>query len=197
MFNEIKSSSFPPNERDLDLVTMPHALHPELAEKLKEYRQNRGFNAEVWSTEKCKRLNAYMTRFGLKACVTSVSGGVDSAVVIALCAKAMKMDGSPIIHNVGVCQPIKSSAWALHRGRENIAACMAREVIVDQSHLHTELQSLVDAAVGVKGNEFSSGQLRSYMRTPVGYYVAQLFSQQGTPAIVMGTGNMDEDGYLA
>ena len=34
------------------------------------------------------------------------------------------------------------------------------------------------------------------MRTPVGYYVAQLFSQQGTPAIVMGTGNMDEDGYL-
>jgi len=35
------------------------------------------------------------------------------------------------------------------------------------------------------------------MRTPVGYYVAQLYSTKGFPAIVLGTGNMDEDGYLA
>ena len=35
------------------------------------------------------------------------------------------------------------------------------------------------------------------MRTPINYYCAQLLSQMGYPAIVMGTGNMDEDGYLA
>ena len=35
------------------------------------------------------------------------------------------------------------------------------------------------------------------MRTPAIYYVAQLLSSQGTPTIVMGTGNKDEDGYLA
>jgi NAD+ synthase (glutamine-hydrolysing) len=35
------------------------------------------------------------------------------------------------------------------------------------------------------------------MRTPVNYYCAQLLTSQGFPAIVMGTGNMDEDGYLA
>lgn len=34
------------------------------------------------------------------------------------------------------------------------------------------------------------------MRTPVGFYAAQLLSQNGTPAIVVGTGNKDEDGYL-
>jgi NH3-dependent NAD+ synthetase len=39
--------------------------------------------------------------------------------------------------------------------------------------------------------------MRSYMRTPVGYYCAQLLSQAGTPCVVMGTGNRDEDGYLA
>jgi NAD+ synthase (glutamine-hydrolysing) len=50
--------------------------------------------------------------------------------------------------------------------------------------------------MGVKSKPFASGQLRSYMRTPVGYYVAQLLSQEGLPAIVMGTGNQDEDGYL-
>merc|ERR1712129_500923 len=41
------------------------------------------------------------------------------------------------------------------------------------------------------------GQLRSYMRTPVVYYIAQLLSSSGCPAVVMGTGNKDEDGYLA
>ena len=35
------------------------------------------------------------------------------------------------------------------------------------------------------------------MRTPAVYYVAQLLSSEGTPTIVMGTGNKDEDGYLA
>lgn len=35
------------------------------------------------------------------------------------------------------------------------------------------------------------------MRTPVNYYCAQLLTSQGFPSIVMGTGNMDEDGYLA
>ena len=30
----------------------------------------------------------------------------------------------------------------------------------------------------------------------MGYYVAQLLGQSGTPCIVMGTGNRDEDGYL-
>lgn len=58
----------------------------------------------------------------------------------------------------------------------------------------------------IEGKDFASGQLRSYMvvngflndlqRTPVGYYVAQLLGQAGTPCVVMGTGNRDEDGYL-
>lgn len=34
------------------------------------------------------------------------------------------------------------------------------------------------------------------MRTPVNYFVAQLLSQQNKAAIVVGTGNYDEDGYL-
>lgn len=175
----------------------PPPLHAELQQKLAQYRAARAFDPEAWILKKIAKLNEYMSRCGLKACVTSVSGGIDSAVTLALCARAQKVEGSPIVHNVGVCQPIHSSAWALNRGRENIAACGAKEVIVDQTSLHTQLQALVDTAVGVEGSAFASGQLRSYMRTPVGYYVAQLFSQQGTPAIVMGTGNQDEDGYLA
>mmetsp|Transcript_4486 Transcript_4486/g.4946 ORF Transcript_4486/g.4946 Transcript_4486/m.4946 type:complete len:294 (-) Transcript_4486:48-929(-) len=175
----------------------PPALHEDLKGKLEAYRAKRAFSPEAWIEAKVAKLNAYMAQYGLKTCVTSVSGGIDSAVTLALCSHAKTKAGSPIVHVVGVCQPIHSSAWALARGRENIAAAGATEVIVDQTAIHSQLQALVDTATGITGSSFASGQLRSYMRTPVGYYVAQLYSQQGNPAIVMGTGNMDEDGYLA
>jgi len=58
-------------------------------------------------------------------------------------------------------------------------------------------KNLVDKSLNIEGGMFAAGQLRSYMRTPVAYYVAQVLSQNGTPCIVMGTGNKDEDGYLA
>ncbi|KAG5495473.1 hypothetical protein GH5_03134 [Leishmania sp. Ghana 2012 LV757] len=176
---------------------MPVApLHPELQRVLKEYRAARAFDPVAWIDGKCAKLNGYMQRCGLKACVTNVSGGVDSAVVLAMCARAMQAHNSPIEKNVGLCQPIHSSAWALARGKENIAACGATEIVVDQTAFHTKLATLVEEAVGIIGSDFARGQLRSYMRTPPGFYVAQLLSQEGMPAIVMGTGNKDEDFYL-
>lgn len=174
----------------------PLPLHPELLMVLQEYRAKRGFNPAQWVGAKCAKLNAYMAKCGLKGCVTSVSGGIDSAVVLALCARAMQQQGSPIAKNIGVCQPIHSSDWALQRGKENIAACGATEVVINQTEIHEQLGGLVEAATGITGKDFARGQLRSYMRTPPAFYVAQLFSQEGTPAIVMGTGNMDEDLYL-
>lgn len=171
-------------------------LHDELLQALRAYRAARNFDPATWVAAKCAKLNAYMAAARLTACVTNISGGVDSAVVLALCARAMQCAGSPICKNVGVCQPIHSSAWSLQRGEENIAACGATKIVVDQSQLHHMLSETVDAAVGVTGGDFAQGQLRSYMRVPVVYYVAQLYAQAGTPAIVMGTGNMDEDFYL-
>lgn len=172
------------------------ALVPELQRVLQEHRKARNFDPAAWVEMKCAKLNDYMRRCGLKACVTSISGGIDSAVVLAMCARAMHADSSPIQKNIGLCQPIHSSAWALERGKENIAACGATEVVVDQTQLHQELSSVIEKAVGIEGRDFARGQLRSYMRTPPGFYVAQLLSQEGTPAIVMGTGNKDEDFYL-
>lgn len=171
-------------------------LHHELQSALEKFRQERNFIPERWITDKCAKLNSYMQKHGLRSCVTSVSGGIDSAVVIALCARAMNTDGSPIQKNVGICQPISSSDWALSRGKENISSCGADEIILDQTSMHHQLSKMVEDAVGIKGSDFASGQLRSYMRTPAAYYVAQLLSQNGYPAIVMGTGNKDEDFYL-
>lgn len=172
-------------------------LHPELQAKLEEYRKARGFNAEDWVAKKVALFNDYLRSNGLKGAVVSLSGGVDSAVTLGLLKRASEQKDSPLKRILGVTQPIHSSAWAQDRAIECGRAMGVEVVTVDQTEQHTRLVQLIDKAVGVKGGSFASGQLRSFMRTPVGYYVAQLLSQEGTPAVVMGTGNQDEDGYLA
>lgn len=173
------------------------ALCADLKAKLEAYRATRHFDAKAWADQKCRMFNEYMNKCGLKACLVSLSGGVDSAVTLAMMKHAAKMEGSPIERVVGVAQPIHSSTWALNRAAEAAKALDAELMTVDQTDLHSQLQQLVDKAVGVEGKPFATGQLRSYMRTPVGYYVAQLIGQSGQPCVVMGTGNKDEDGYLA
>lgn len=172
-------------------------LCADLKKKLDEYRAKRGFDVKEWTNKKCSMFNDYMKKCGLKACCVSLSGGVDSAVTLAMMKHASKMEGSPIQKVLGIAQPIHSSAWALDRATECAKALDCELVTVDQSDIHSQLQKCVDTAVGIEGKPFATGQLRSYMRTPVGYYVAQLISQSGFPCVVMGTGNKDEDGYLA
>ena len=175
-----------------------HLIHiPPFPFRLAAYREARAFDPAAWVDRKTDAFNAYMQKCGLAACVTSVSGGVDSAVTLALCMAAKNKAGSPVQRVIGLCQPIHSSDWALRRGKENVAACGAELVVVDQTALHTQLAGLVEGAAGIEGKGFARGQLRSYMRAPTQYYTAQLVSQAGHPCIVMGTGNMDEDGFLA
>jgi len=109
---------------------------------------------------------------------------------------ASKKANSPIKKVLGIAQPINSTASIWQRALECGKAMGVEVITVDQSDLHTTLSRRVEAAVGVNGEKFARGQLMSYMRTPVGFYVAQLISQSGLPCIVLGTGNMDEDGYL-
>ena len=74
-------------------------------------------------------------------------------------------------------------------------------LILDQSeyfrNLVTHVSGVLDVQIDNGKRKFADGQLKSYMRTPVNYYVAQLLSAAGFPAIVLGTGNKDEDRYLA
>lgn len=120
----------------------------------------------------------------------------------------MQHPNSPIRKVYGIAQPIKSTEkiWKRALELEQVYAGggggqihMDRSVhivTVDQSDIHTLIQERTEQAMGIKSGDFSSGQLKSYMRTPVGFFSAQLLSQSGYPCIVLGTGNYDEDGYL-
>lgn len=171
-------------------------LHQDLKQALSKVRQRRNFNAEEWIDKKTDLFNDYMRKHNLKACLVSVSGGIDSAATLGLMLAASKKPNSPIKKVLGIAQPIHSTGSIWKRAYECGEKMGAEIITVDQSSLFDQLSESVEKAVGVAGNEFSRGQLKSYMRTPVGFYAAQLLSQSGYPCIVLGTGNRDEDGYL-
>lgn len=72
---------------------------------------------------------------------------------------------------------------------------------IDQTGIYDQIVDIVDKSSNIKVPEekknFPNGQLKSYMRTPINYYVAQKLSACDFPTIVLGTGNKDEDIYLA
>jgi NAD+ synthase (glutamine-hydrolysing) len=165
---------------------------------LDNYRRNlRRFSPKYFVRTKVKKFNEYLGKHNLSGAVLSVSGGVDSALTLALLKKVKELPNSNLKKIWAINQPIHSSDWALNRARELCKKFEIELTVIDQTETFDNLTELVGSATGVKQNKFSGGQMRSYMRTPINYYCAQLLTQSGYPAVVMGTGNMDEDGYLA
>ena len=163
---------------------------------LNEYRKERGFNPELKSIEISKKLSDYMNKCGLSGCVISVSGGVDSAVTYKLAKFAQELYPDIIKKVVPISQPIHSSDWALNRAQEVCKTCNEEPVVIDGTSLFDQTMTIVEKASGLKSTSFVGGQMKSYMRTPINYVMAQLLTANGTPSIVLGTGNMDEDGFL-
>jgi len=172
-------------------------MNSELIKALEKYRTGRNFQCKKWVDNKVKLFNEYLKTNKLSGAVLSVSGGVDSALTLALLKETMKLKDSNLKKLMVVSQPIHSSNWALERAQELCKKMEVELIVVDQTSYHSMLTEQITKAVGFEPNKFVTGQLRSYMRTPVNYYMAQLLTQEGFPAVVMGTGNQDEDGYLA
>lgn len=170
---------------------------PSLNEALAAYRNQRDFNPEKFVSEICAELENYLRINNLSGTVVSVSGGVDSAVTYALCKKCQELYPDTLKKVVAIGQPIHSSAWATERGNELCEKFGDKLFIVDQTTIFDQLTALVSNSLDLARSSFADGQMKSYMRTPVGYYAAQLLSSNGIRSVVMGTGNKDEDGYLA
>ena len=162
----------------------PPTLHRDLQKILNTIRKERNFNASQWIDTKCNLFNNYMKRNGLKGCIINLSGGVDSAVTLGLMKYAQQQTESCIERVLAISQPIHSSNWAFDRAHECAKAFNVQMIKVDQTQIYDALKQTIDSNVGIVGNSFASGQLRSYMRTPSVYYIAQLFSSSGCPTIV-------------
>ncbi|MCI0566084.1 NAD(+) synthase [bacterium] len=177
-------------------------LRQPLKEVLQDLRKRRNFNAEIYIHAKARVLNEYMRRFNLRSCIIAVSGGLDSAATLALVHYASKEKGSPIEKIIPISLPIFKPEFttnqdkATDRGQELVDVFGLTRIVIDLTGPFTELKSAVDGGIGVEGDNWASGQLVSYIRTPAIYYTTSLMSQASMPAIVCGTTNRDEGAYL-
>ncbi|MCB9570343.1 MAG: NAD(+) synthase, partial [Myxococcales bacterium] len=178
------------------------ALPPELQRTLDELRRRRRFDVDTWLAAKIALLGAYLERSGIRAAVVGVSGGVDSALALALLRRIADATEGSLERLIAVLAPIHVDAGAtnqdraLARGREVAGAFGAEVVEVELGDAHRAVKAATDAALGVVGDAWSSGQLVSTIRTPAFYYVTSLLAQEGWPALLCGTTNRDEGSYL-
>ncbi|MBL9103762.1 MAG: NAD(+) synthase [Myxococcales bacterium] len=176
---------------------------PQLAATLAALRARRGFDAGRCVQAKVALLLRYFEQSSLRAAVVGVSGGVDSAVVLGLLARAAAAEGSPIRRVVAVLAPYtaipqgaSNQAAATARGREVARAFAAECVELDLSAAHAVLKSSIEDAVRLRGGAWADGQLVSNLRTPALYQVVTLLAQQGDPGLLVGTTNRDEGSYV-
>lgn len=88
-------------------------LHPDLRVALQKVRGRRNFQVDEWIDKKTDLFNEYMSKHKLKACLVNLSGGVDSAVTLALMVAASKKSNSPIQRVLGISQPIHSTGMCI------------------------------------------------------------------------------------
>ena len=175
----------------------PKMLHPQLAEKLAKYDRQRNFQPSEFVEKRCQQILDYLKIHNLKSTVVSVSGGIDSTVVFSLLLKAQEMaDESHPFHPknggkvVGIAQPIKSTPEIQARSFELAKSKGVELVVVDQTDEHNSLIAKIEAQTGPL-NGFSKSMFKSYQRTPTAFMLASNYG-----GVVVGTGNLDEDGYL-
>ena len=177
-------------------------LSEQLKELLKEIRNRRNFKPKEYIEQKSNLLNEYMNKYGLKACVIAISGGIDSAVVLGIVKKASEQTNSPIKKIMQMLLPILKSTGvtnqneATNRGKELCEKLDLKPYIIDLTSVNNEIRKSLEPVIEIKGEDWAIGQLGPYSRTPVLYYTTSLLNQEGFGAIICGTTNKDEGAYV-
>ena len=161
---------------------------------LERYREWCSFNPEEYVEAKTLRLAEYCDMYRMDSLTVLVSGGVDSAVVAALCdyyarkhGKKLHLVTIPETDNRGVTRQEETTQLA-----EELAGVLGVGLTV------LPLDSIV--AEGARlcglGSAWAVGQTVSYFRTALAYsYITSLWAA-GERALLAGTTNLDEGAYI-
>ena len=177
-------------------------MHSQLQELLASYRRRRNFRPSSYLAARVRLINDYCCQYGIGAAVVGVSGGIDSALVLALLVRAASQPNSPLRKVVPALVPMFVEAGATNqdgatsRGREVIQALGLSEALVDLSDSLRVTKQAVDRGYGRVGDPWAAGQLVSYLRTPALYYLTALLGEDGLPCLLCGTTNRDEGAYI-
>lgn len=183
-------------------------MSDQLHDLLRELRANRQFNVDTYIDRKINAINNFFRDNGLDSAVVGVSGGVDSAVVVALLHQAMLAEGSPIKKVLGLIMPIYGDGTsdqqaATSRAYNFMSTFDPTRVqckVMDLSNAYT---AIIESEVlnnspeeNEPTNAWTNGQMASVLRTPVMYYQAAALQQAGYKSIVVGTTNRDEGSFI-
>lgn len=160
---------------------------------------SRGFDAREVAQAKLGRLERFFRDNALDAAVVGVSGGVDSACVLALLT-ALKSRGV-LTRVVGIALPIVAiGATGQDDAAKNarlVASALDAELwVAPLTHAHDATIASLGKASGLVFDAWSNGQALSVARTPALYGAAALLQSHGLRSIVVGTTNRDEGAYL-
>lgn len=170
---------------------------PALLQRLRATR--RFVTAEV-AAAKIARLRRWFAAQNLDAAVVGVSGGVDSALTLAL-LQATRRDDGPLRRVVALRMPIESvgatgQREATRRGRLVTEALDAEAWDVPLTDALAAMTASMTRASGMAFDAWSEGQMLSVARTPALYGAVALLRAHGHRAVVVGTTNRDEGAYL-
>ncbi len=131
-------------------------------------------------------LKEYATNAGINGFVLGISGGIDSAVVSALCAKTG-------LRTLCVEMPIHQPQNQVNRAQEHIEALKAQfanvtNIMVDLTPVFEQFRSAVPQAQEAPALQLSLANTRARLRMTTLYYFAGLHGY-----LVAGTGNKIED----
>lgn len=186
-------------------TTTQYTISPHALSILTDLRKRRNFNVNQYIELKCKLLNSYMRQSKLKTCIVAVSGGVDSAIVLALCKHASTLTNSPIQNIIPVCLPATNTYGVVNQTDLQLKAtelCNLLDLnlnIINMNGNNSIINSIEDNIASefkMCGSAWAKGQLVPYARTPVLYYLTSLYTDINEPAIIIGTTNRDEGAYL-
>lgn len=179
------------------------SMNSYLSSVLSNLRDSRNFDAEVWADGKIKLINDYYRQNNLKAAVLGVSGGVDSSVVLALLVKAKAQPDSVIEKITPLLLPATQYEGATNQDnaiQQALDLCESFNIKPRQFKNLVKVANLIseglDDILDENSTPWSKGQLVAYARTPILYNTCSILTDAGFPAIVAGTTNLSEGGYL-
>lgn len=168
---------------------------------LKELREIRGFNVKEYCPVKISAINDFFESEKLDSVVLGLSGGVDSAVTLALLIEASKVENSPIKKIVGLAMPIygigsTGQDEATERAKHLEAMYASHDKFEFRKCDLTLPYNEYLSALQNEHDGFAAGQLLSIVRMPFLYFNAAILQTKGYYSIVSGTTNRDEGGYI-
>lgn len=176
-------------------------LNSGLQSILEDFRKENLFNLKQYLLKKIKLINKYFKENNLDTAVVAVSGGIDSAISLALINLSMQEKKSPIKSIFPVFIPCYSESATNQDTAFEKATLLCHKfnlelvnIKIADNHKHILLN--VKESVILNGDAWSDGQLVSYLRTCILYYCTSLLTANNQRPVIIGTTNKDEGAYI-